>query len=189
MTTKIFTTTHFIKVIFIAMFFFSLHIALTSYINSTFMESMGWTHATIDIIYILSSLGTLGAYLIIPYLMRIFGTRNVTLGLLITLAVTVIGILFIPSVLIKIILFIFLLIVNFLIIYEMDVFLGHFSNIENTGKIRGLFFMIINSTWALSPFIAGQIIENFGIRSVYVLAIAMVIVTTLIFATNFRTIG
>lgn len=187
MITKTFTTIHYIKVIFIAMFFFSLHIALTSYVNSTFMESMGWTNSLIDIIYILSSLGTLGAYLIIPRLMRTFGNREVTISLLIILGLTVLGILLVPSIPVKIILFILLLILNFLIIYEMDVFLEHFSSFNNTGKIRGLFFVIINSTWALSPFIAGQIIENFGIRSVYFLAVTMIIITALIFASNFKT--
>lgn len=150
------------------------------------MESMGWSSTVIDVIYTLSSFLTLVAYLILPGLMRRYGNRNVAVGLLTLLSLCLIGILFIPSFLVKMCLFILLLILNFLIIYEMDVFLEHFSDFHNTGRIRGLFFMIINAAWALSPFIAGQIIDRIGIQFVYLLALGMVIITAGIFMTHFR---
>lgn len=178
----------YIRLVFAAMFFFSLHAALTSYINSTFMESMGWSMSIIDAIYTFSSVATLGAYILVPMGMRKFGNRNVMLVLLLVLALCLIGVVTISSPLIKILLFTLFLTLNFLVIYEIDVFLEHFSSFQNTGKIRGLFFMIINLAWAVSPFIAGQIIERMGISSVYIIAVVMVLITTTIFLTNFRSI-
>jgi MFS family permease len=65
----------------------------------------------------------------------------------------------------------------------MDVFLDHFSDTAHTGKIRGLFFTLINSTWAISPLIAAFIIESKGIITVYSVGIISVgVALTIIFS-------
>lgn len=176
-----------IKWIFLAMFFFSLSVAITGYINSSFIESLGWSNSIISGVYILSSLSVL---FILPHIAKFtqrMSNRKLMLLFLSGSLISLSLIIFDSHPLVQLVSFLSYLILNFLIIFEMDIFVNNFSDKKTTGRIRGIFFTIINFTWAISPLAAGTILERFNNESiVYIVGIICVGITFSIFFTNFE---
>lgn len=169
------------------MFFFSLNVAITGYINSSVMESLGWSNSIIGFIYIASSILALVLLPRITKLTKRIGNRKSMLLFLSGSIVSLLLISFGNQALIQLLSFLFFLVLNFLVIFEMDVFVEHFSTKESTGRIRGIFFTIINLTWALAPLMAGSILEKYSHENiVYILAIVCVVVSFTIFSLHFK---
>lgn len=174
-----------LKLVFLAMFFFSLYIALTSYVNSSFMEELG-IGKYINGIYFFSSLFAVGALWSVPFFIKKFGTRVTMITLLMLSLTSLLGLLLSVSPFLHIFFFLILLILNFVIIFQMDVFLNRFSDTEYTGRIRGLFFTLINFTWAISSLIAGYGIDTFGMKSIYGLGVMSICITSIVFFSHFK---
>jgi MFS family permease len=64
---------------------------------------------------------------------------------------------------------------NNLMVYSLDIFVEHFSQNSSTGKARGLYLMITNLAWMLSPFVAGVIVSKHGFSSLYSLVICIIL--------------
>lgn len=168
------------------MFFFSLNVAITGYINSNFLETIGWSNQIISSVYSISSLFTLFILPFIPRITNHIGNVKTMLGLLALSIISILGIILGLHPLVQLAFFTLFLIINFLVIFEIDVFLEHFSNDNETGRIRGSFFTLINLTWAVSPLIAGIIINYYGIITVYTIGIISVIGALYVFAAPLR---
>ena len=168
------------------MFFFSLNVAITGYVNSTLMKTAGLSDNFISALYVGSALITLSILPLIPRITNKIGNTRFVILLLTTSLLSILGILFIKQNIILGISFIFFLIINFLVIFEMDVFLEHFSDTKHTGRIRGIFFTIINLTWALSPLLAGILIEHLNISWVYIIGSISVVLSGVVIFTKLR---
>lgn len=162
------------------MFFFSLNVAITGYINSNFLETLGWSNSIIGSTYSISSLLTLVLLPFVPRITNKIGNVRMMLGLLSLSALSILGIILGGNPVLQLISFTLFLFINFLVIFEMDVFLDHFSDDSKTGQIRGLFFTLINLTWAVSPLIAGFIIGAQSMLTVYAVGITSVLASLLI---------
>lgn len=178
-----------LKIVFLAMFAFSLYVAITGYINSSFIESFGWGNTIISSIYITNAIITLILLSFSSQIISKLGVRKLLLINLSTLGGVLLGLLFLPASFFHFILFAFMLSLNSFIIFSIDIILEHFSMDEFTGRIRGLFLVLINLTWAIAPIPAGYIIDHFGISLVYVLGFLGVIAALLIFLSHFRKVA
>lgn len=176
-----------IKYVFVAIFLFSFNVAITGYINSSFIESQGWSNSIIAGVYIMSSIITL---FILPRITRItqkINNRKVMLFFLSLSMASIFTIAFINIRYLQIFGLLLYLILNFLIFFEMDVFVEQFSKKNTTGRIRGIFYTIISFTWAISPLIAGAIITKYGSELIiYMIAMLCVGMTLAIFAKSFK---
>jgi MFS family permease len=55
--------------------------------------------------------------------------------------------------------------------YTIDLYLENFSDDQSTGSIRGIYLTAINLAWLASPFLAGQLIEQGGYSTLFLLAL------------------
>lgn len=176
-----------ITLIFIAMFFFSVNVAVTGYINSSFLESLGWSNTIISLVYTTSSIIALISLPKIQQFTLFFGNKRFIKILLLSSLLSLCGIAFINQIYIQLFSFLIFLILNFLIIFDIDIFIEHFSRKKDTGKIRGTFFTIINFAWAISPLLAGALIDTYNNTDIiYIVAIACVSISFIIFKNNFK---
>ncbi|MFA5871225.1 MAG: MFS transporter [Parcubacteria group bacterium] len=65
---------------------------------------------------------------------------------------------------------------------DLDVILESCSKDVKTGRIRGAYLTIMNAGYLISPFFAGLLISEWGIKSVFLVAALILIVVTLIIA-------
>lgn len=176
-----------IKYIFIVMFLFSFNIAITGYINSSFIEAQGWSNSIIAGVYVISSAIAL---LILPRITQItqkISNRDLMLFFLSLSLISIAGIAFIHVKYLQLFAFLIYLVLNFLILFEIDVYVEHFSKKNIMGRIRGVFYTIINFTWGLSPLIAGVLIDSYGDEIIiYTIAIIFILSALIVFATAFR---
>lgn len=164
-----------LRIVYATSFFFALQIALTSYINSTFLsELVGSTFVglifTASAVLIIIGLGEM------PQWLRAFGNRRVLLLLLIVNFITLLGITSFGKPVIQLISFLFYLATSNLIVFCFDIFIEHFSHNRATGRMRGLYLTTINAAWVLSPLLAGFFISQGGYHMIYGMAMAFVFV-------------
>lgn len=167
-----------IRFIFLASFFFSLHLALLAYINSSMLGLFAST-SLISIIYALSAVLSVILLTISPQIIRIVGNfKYVALSLLGTAALLYListnsGLKIIP-------LFIVYFSLNSVVLYGLDLFLEHYSKENETGDIRGLFLTISSIGWVMAPLISGYLQTRFGFPVLYLVAAVSVIITLVV---------
>ncbi len=165
-----------LRFVFLASFFFSMHLALVAYIHS----SMLGAYVSPNIVSVLFATGSALSILLTlsgPHLMRRFGTVRVTV-LLILLSATLLWVLG-TTTLEPVILGAFVVYfgLNASIFYALDIFIEHYSKNASTGNIRGTMLTIMNMAWVGMPILVGALSTRYGFASVYLfsaIAIAMV---------------
>ena len=168
------------KIIYIAGFLFSIPMALTSYINSSFLENYLDAYY-VSIIYILASTLTILALLEMPKVLTRLGNRKTTLlfGTLIVLAF--LGLALGENATVVVSAFILYFISLNFIFASLDIFIEDFSHNSSTGSIRGLYLMVINSAWVIAQLISGSIIEKSSYRGIYLFSAGLTILFSIIF--------
>ena len=146
--------------IYAAALFLTLNSSLISYTNSSFLSTLVG-EKLVGALYIVSSLITIGSFLVLP---RILARADLRRLLIILSAVTagatlLLGLLSSPLALI-LALFIFFYTTGALARYGLDLYLEGASSNKLTGGIRGIFLTIINLAWLCSPLISGWLLDG-----------------------------
>jgi MFS family permease len=163
-----------IKRIYILSFIFALHIALSAYVNSSFLTGI-MSEKFVGILYTISSLLTLFFLSKSVNILKDFGNRKLTLAFLSFNIISLVGLITSNNPYIIGASFIIFTSTNTLVLFCIDIFIEHFSNPKKTGKTRGLYLTIVNIAWMLSPLIAAFIItEVGGYRFIYIISFIMV---------------
>jgi predicted MFS family arabinose efflux permease len=164
-----------IRCIFLASFFFSLHLALLAYVNSSMLSSVVSTTA-VGITYTVASVLSLILVSSAPDIIRRVGALwyiGISLVLsagLLYLISTQRGVSIIP-------LFILYFSLNSVILYGLDIFLEHYSTESNTGNIRGAYLTLGNIGWVIAPLLSGAVQERVGFSGIYLAAASVIIIT------------
>ncbi len=168
------------KIIYLAGFLFSIPIALTSYVNSSFLESFV-NEDYVGLIYAISAIITIIGLLEMPRLMAKIGNRRASIfssGLcflsLLILAFTHTSILIVPAFIL------YFASINFLVA-NLDIFIEESSKIHEIGKLRGFYLAFINIAWVLSQMISGSIIAKSSYFGIYLFSAGMMAVTASLF--------
>lgn len=156
-------------------FLLSLHLALTSYINASFLSIFS-SEKNVSLIYILGSAASMLMLFFVPkilkkkgeykFLLWVSGFSALSLFLLATLKK--------PAIVIPVFIFYFSL--NYLIIFALDELLEIFSRNSSTGRVRGLYLTITNSAWIISQIILGKILSGHSFTALYFIASGIMIV-------------
>ena len=167
-----------IKRMYVLSFLFTLHIALSAYVNSTFLSGIV-SEKYVGILYTLSSLVTLFLLSKSANILKYFGNKRLTLILLLTNMLSLVGMITSINPVIVGMSFVIFVSTNTQILFCIDIFIEHFGNKKTIGKNRGLYLTIINLAWMASPMIASFLItKEGGYKTIYILAfIASVIMT------------
>lgn len=163
---------------YILSFIFTLHIALSAYINSTFLSNI-MSEKYVGILYTFASIATLLLLSKSANVLKYFGNRRLTLGLLAINMLSLVGIITSSNPIVVAISFILFSSTNTQILFCIDIFIEHFSEDKNVGRTRGLYLTIINIAWMASPLISAFLItKEGGYQAIYIIAfIATVIMT------------
>ena len=164
---------------YILSFLFTLHIALSAYVNSTFLTKI-IDEKYVGILYTVASLITLFLLTKSVNILKHFGNRKLILWLLLINMTALVGLITSISPSIIALSFIALSSTNTLIIFCLDIFIEHFGDPKNIGKTRGLYLTIINLAWMLSPLATAMLIkQEGGYVAIYVFAFIATIIMTI----------
>lgn len=168
------------KIIYVAGFLFSIPMALTSYINSSFLESYINAYY-VSITYVTASVITILAMLKMPAILTRLGNRRATLFFGVLIFLSYLGLAFAqkPSVVVSAFILYFVF-TNF-IIASLDIFIEDFSGKSAVGGIRGFYLMVINSAWVVAQMISGSIIAKSSFRGIYLFSAGLTILFSIIF--------
>ena len=167
-----------LRSIFLATFFFSLHLALLAYVNSSMLGTFA-SPAIISATYILASILSVVLLTISPQIIRAIGNVKYVLislastAVLLYLISTHSGAKIIP-------LFIVYFSLNSIVLYGLDIFLEHYSKENQTGDIRGIFLTMGSIGWVIAPLISGWLQTSFGFPVLYLIAVIPVIITLIV---------
>lgn len=178
---------HILKRIYGASFIFSLSLALTAYINSSFLaERLGGDF--VGILFSIAAFTTLVGLEILPRLVKRIGNANTILGLL-AINVSAIALLIEGGEKSFILAGAFIIFnaSNTLIWYCLDIFVEHFSKAKDVGTIRGTYLSITNLAWVGAPFIAGTILAHFDYNELYILVFVLILIVTLVLRLSLTT--
>ena len=164
---------------YVLSFLFSLHIALSAYVNSTFLLKI-ISEKYVGILYTIASLVTLVLLTKSVNLLKHFGNRNFVLISLLVNMVSLVGMIVSKNAYIIATSFIALIATNTLVFLSIDIFIEHFGNPLTIGKTRGLYLMIINLAWMLCPLVTSFLItKEGGYVSIYIISFITTIIMTI----------
>ncbi len=169
-----------IKIIYLAGFLFSIPLALTSYINSTFLENYVGEYY-VGIIYVLASFISVVGLLKMPRILTLFGNRIAILIFTLLGFLSLVILALSHNVLLTIFGIVMYFIATDFIIASLDVFIEYFSKNKGIGKFRGLYLMIINFAWILAQMISGSIIEKSSFQGIYFFSAGFMFLVSIIF--------
>ncbi len=168
------------SIIFLTGFLFSIPLALTSYINSSFLEKY-LTDYEVSILYIVSSVITILGLLAMPKVLTRLGNRRTSFCLAVSSLASLLMLAFIDNIFFVIAAFIiYFSSLNFLIA-TLDIFIEDFSKNASVGKLRGMYLTILNLAWVISQVVSGSIIAKSSFTGIYLFSAFFMILVSLIF--------
>lgn len=155
-------------------FIFAFHVALSTYINSSFL-SVFMPENWVGIIYTSGSLLTIVLFFIFPLFLKKIGNYRLTLLLIILEMFALAGLVIFESFFWLTTSFLTSFITISLIYLSLDVFLEGFSSDKVTGRIRGLYLTIVNLGWIFAPMISGLILSSGDYWKIYAASFILLI--------------
>ncbi len=167
-------------------FLFSLHIALSAYVNSMFLTHI-MSEDYVGILYAAASIITLLLLSETSVILKYLGNRRFVLWMLFINMFSLIGMIASHNPYIIGGSFIGLFVTNMLVFFSLDIFIEHFGDPATIGKTRSLYLTIGNVAWLVSPLITSILItQDGGYIAIYVIALIMCCVTILGFLLSVR---
>ena len=174
-----------LKRIYGASFIFSLSLALTAYVNSSFLaEHLGQT--LVGIVYAIAAFTTLVGLEVTPRLMQRFGNKAIILSFIV---LNIVSLLLLRSELSQLATasaFVLFNSSNSLIWYCLDIFIEHYSLDKKVGAIRGTYLSLTNFAWLFAPIMAGTIVTVFGFSSLYTLVMVGIVLVGIVLHFSLR---
>ncbi len=167
--------------VYLLSFFYTLHVALPAYVNSTFLASLV-PEKFVGIIFTISSLLTIIAFVAIPRLLKAFGDYFTTVFFIAIEIACLIGIAASSEPTIIVTLFIISSVLISLIYFDLDLIVEGYSKDADTGSIRGLYLTSANIAWVIAPTLAAFLLVGDEYWRVYIVAAAFFIPSLFIFA-------
>ncbi|MFA4975731.1 MAG: MFS transporter [Candidatus Paceibacterota bacterium] len=168
------------KIIYLAGFLFSIPLALTSYINSSFLSTY-INEYYVGIVYIIASIISIFGLLKMPKILNNLGNRFTILMFTILSFLSLLTLAFSHNVFTSIFGIIAYFISTNFIVASLDIFIEDFSKNSNIGKFRGFYLMIINFAWVIAQTISGSIIAKSSFQGIYLFGAGIMLLTSFIF--------
>jgi MFS family permease len=154
------------KIIYLAGFLFSLPIALASYINSSFLANFVGEKFT-GIVYTIGSIASILILILIPKIFSKVGGYKFLVFTSLLNALSFFVLTFVNTPVFVLFFFVFIMMLNTLIIFSLDEILKIFSINSETGKTRGIYISICSLAWVVSQVLNATIFGDFSFRQIY----------------------
>jgi MFS family permease len=173
------------KIIYFAGFLFSIPVALTSYINSSFLD-LFLNPYLVSVTYISASIVTVIAMTRVPGILTRFGNWRTILFSSALTFFSFIGLATAGSKEVVIPFFILYIAASTFVFTSLDIFIEDFSERKASGGMRGLYLMFLNSAWVVAQLISGSIIAKSSLAGIYLFSAGIVVLFSLIFVFLFK---
>jgi len=167
------------KIIYLTGFLFAIPVALTSYINSSFLEQFA-SPVFVSSIYVIASILTIVGMLEIPRLLTKRGNKFTTNFFAIITALAMLVMALSNSAWLIVIAFITYFISTSFIFTSLDIFLEDLSGKDPVGKMRGIFLTAINLAWIVAQLVSGSIIAKSSFTGIYLLSALFILLVPLV---------
>jgi MFS family permease len=177
-----------LRSVFVVGFLLTIALALTSYIDSSFLS----TQVNIRTIGILFALGSCVSIIFLswlPDIMNRIGVRGVFHLTGFAYLVSVLGMLNITHPIIFGICFLFYIASGYGIYFTIDMLIESMSEKKTTGITRGVYLAIYNLAYLIGPLLAGMLLKNNSFKLVYLVAGIFVIIMFLVFIKDLENIA
>ncbi len=167
-------------IVYIAGFLYSIPIALTSYVNSSFLENF-ISAKFVGVLYTIASIVTIIALIKMPKLIPIIGNRKMAMFLsgALTLSLFTMGM---SKGILTLLAFIVSFVISNLLVTSLDIFIEEYSNNKNVGGVRGTYITLMSLAWVISQLVSGSIINKSSFSGIYTFSAMFMLLTTFIFA-------
>lgn len=163
-----------LKTIYAIGFLFSLHTALITYSNSSFLNQFVSESST-GLLYTAGSFLAIFGLITVPRLIKKIGSR-LTMVIIAFILITVYMInIFVANPIVIAIAFCFLFAANIMFFLTNDIVLDQYSPTDSTGSVRGGYLTVLNLGYVLAPIITGYILARMGFSSLYTLTAIILI--------------
>ncbi|NVN96756.1 MFS transporter [Candidatus Nomurabacteria bacterium] len=164
---------------YVLSFLFTLHIALSAYVSSTFLTQI-IPLKYVGILYTVSYLLTLILLTKSVNILKYLGNRKFVLISLLINMLALVGMITSLDPYIIGSSFMAFTITNTLVIFSIDIFIEHFGNPLTIGRTRGLYLMITNLAWMLCPLITAFLItQEGGYKAIFIISFIATIIMTI----------
>lgn len=167
--------------VYVLSFFYTMHVALPMYVNSTFLATLV-SERMVGVIFTTSSLLAIIALSLIPRLLKVLGDYFTTVAFIVLEIISLIGIALSTIPALTIAFFIISSVLIALIYFDLDLIVENSTKNAETGNVRGLYLTSQNLALILAPIIAGVLLSGNEYWKVYIAAAAIFIPSLLIFA-------
>lgn len=171
--------------VYLLSLFFAFHVALPTFINSSFLN-LFLTEKLLSFVYIIASVITIILFFLSPLILRKIGNYRLAISLIILEAFSLLTLILAKNVVLLILAFTASLIFISFFYFSLDIFLEGFSVDKKTGKIRGLYLTLSNLSWILSPLLAGFILTNSDYWKIYLASLLFLIPIFFILVLRFK---
>lgn len=163
------------NLIYLITFLFTLSFTPTVYVMSTFINQYIDKSKT-GLIFSIASLATITIFVALRKILIKFGNFK-TLNFTILLKILTLAVLMVPN--LHPYTYLTALIVGLIIqstaYLHLDIFISHYSNFNNTGRIRGFFLTAQNIAFFIGPILAGFLLKDHDFWKVFLFGFIMLI--------------
>jgi len=150
-------------------FFLNLHVAIPTYINSTFLENF-IPKEFVGIIYTIGALLAIFAFIILPNLLEKYGNYRVGITALFVEFIAILGLSITKDPIFILVSFIISLVLIRVVSFNADIFLESLSSDSKTGGIRGFFLSTSSAAWVAAPVLGGFLLGNGNFSRLYLVS-------------------
>ncbi len=148
-----------LTLLYLTSFFFSLRVAIPSYLNSSFLGNVV-PEDFVGYVYTVGAAIILLFLLFMPKILAKIGAYKVAVTFLTLGFISILGLALANNPITLIILFLAMLLSTSMSYICFDIFIEKFSTDASTGRIRSIYFTCLNVAWALAPTLAGLLVGN-----------------------------
>ncbi len=174
-----------IRRIHLLIFLYSFSIAVTAYIQSSYVELVAGKDS-IESIFIVSNIAAIAAMILLPLLVLRVGKRKGFTLMAVVMLISAVALSLTVSPVVGVIAFVLFIISEWTVLLGFDVALEQYSSNAKTGRVRGSYLTIMNCGWVLAPIAMGVIGDRFGVPWVFAASAAVLLPMALLFPTMFK---
>ena len=168
-------------------FLFSLNVALTVFVNSSFLSAK-ISDSLIGLFYTASALVSILGLFLIPKLVNKLGTSAVLGFLILANIANLVVFAAVSNPYAIAASFILFFAFNTLVFLGLDIIVERFSENSSQGNVRGLYLTMMNTAWVIAPLVGGFILDRLGFSALYGFAVVIMIPVFIVAALQLPTI-
>lgn len=168
--------------VFAGSFVFFIHLALTVYVNSSFLDGY-FSETMTSIMFTIGSVITIIGLALLPQTLRRLGARRTLYVGMVVATACLVGLALVNATWLIGVLFSLYFASQTLVLFGIDIFIEDLAPKRTMGTTRGIFLTLKHIALMLVPLATGIIIEAYGFSAMYGLAAVSVMASLLLFTT------